>query len=163
MPHPLTRPRGRAETAPAGVITAPARPLPGGTPDGPVAALEEHMAAARQHLDQIARQLRARAGPGVLETATITIPASGVYAQDRYRIPYASVAVLNTGAAGLTVTSSPAQDAAPGGGQGTVKIPAGAFLAINLAGSALSIYGAAGTVVTYSVMTDRIQPSASIP
>ena len=31
---------------------------------------------------------------------------------------------------------------------------------MNMAGSSLSIYGAAGTVVSYSVLTGRIQPSA---
>ena len=119
MARSFTRPRSDQEKASrtaAGLVTRPARPLPGGTPEGPVKALEEHLAASRGHLNEIAQLLQRQSGPGVLETATITIPsqsqeagfepgAPGVFTQDRYRVPYAAVFVINPSAAPLIVSS----------------------------------------------------------
>jgi hypothetical protein len=132
------------------------------------------MAASRAQLDHLAAALRGmNRGPRVLETATITIPgqgqqagfepgAPGCFTQDRYKVPYAAVAVLNAGTSPVIVSTGPAQGSAPGGGQGQVIVPALSFAAWNMEGSSLSIYGPAGTQISYSVFTDSVMPSASL-
>lgn len=165
MPRALVRPRSdqeKASRARPGIPVRPARPLPGGTPEHIWERLHEGLQGSRERLDEIARALRSSgSGPPVLETATVTIGASGVFTQDRYRVPFASVAVYNSGSSPITVAAGTAQGAAPGGGQGMFIVPAYGFRSVNLAGSALSVYGAPGTVLDYTVMTARIQPAAS--
>lgn len=172
MPHPFARPQSREERAeaPHGVVTKHPHALPGGTHPDVLASFEQHMAHSREHLDHLSAAIRGmNRGPRVLETATITIPAQGqeqgfepgapgVWEQGRYRVPFAAVAVLNTGTTALVVSTGGAQSSAPGGGQGQAIVPANAFAAWNMEGSQLSIYGPAGTQVTYTVFTDAVQP-----
>jgi|HubBroStandDraft_4_1064222.scaffolds.fasta_scaffold01801_8 hypothetical protein len=175
MPHPFERPvadQEKGHRRPRGVITRPAQPLPASTPPEGLEALREHLHGSRTQLDHIARLLaRQGGGPPTLETATVTIPAAaqeqgfepgapGVFTQDRYRVPYASVIVVNPGAQPLTVSSGPPQGAAPGGGQGQFTVPACSYVALNITGSSLTVYGPSGATFAYSVMTHRIQPSA---
>jgi hypothetical protein len=142
-------------------VVAPAPgPGPGPEQEGPLRELREYLAASRQHLDQIAKAIRDNGRPGVLETATITIPAAG-YVDRSYRVPYAAVSVTNQSLFGpVTVTSAGPQNSAPGGGQGQMLVPPGGVLSQNISGQAITFYGPAGTVITYSVLVNRIQPSA---
>jgi len=130
-------------------------------PPGPLHELREYLAESRQHLDRIARAIKDSGSPGVLETATVTIPASGVLDRS-YRIPYAAVAVVNLSvSSGVIVTSAGPQGAAPGGGQGQMNIAPGAALTQNMSGQAITFYATAGTKIIYSVLVNRVQPQAS--
>jgi hypothetical protein len=162
MVRPLVRPRSDQELASRGHPVPHGAPLlPPGTPEHHVRELAEHFAAMRESNSGLARLIKRLSDPGVLETATQTIPALGAYTQDRYRVPYAAVAVLNPNATSLIVSSGPAQGAAPGGGQGQFEVPPNTFVCMNLAGSSLTVYGAAGTTFSYSVLIGRVQPFAA--
>jgi hypothetical protein len=126
----------------------------------PLDELREHLGRSRQALDDISRVMKTVGAPGVLETATVTIGAHG-YLERSYRIPYASVAISNYNlGAEVIVTSAGPQGSAPGGGQGQIQVPPGGGGAWNISGQAITFYGPAGTVITYTVMINRIQPQA---
>lgn len=267
-----------------GILTRPASPLPGGTPPELQTELDKHLAASRDLQDALTRMLSRKGGPRVLETRTFTIPASGVYEQGHFRVPYSSIAILNPNqspgqsvtvygtqtnivgstviasipnasllavaplgtlwqvawsvalrgtitaadaanmdldspvgtlklkgmypgavgsypqttlniapgsnglsvvtpgaassaaaiydaeisatplnnqAAALIVSSGAANGTAPGGGQGQFSVPPQSFVALPMTGSALSIYGTPGAVVSYVAMVDRVQPIAA--
>lgn len=292
MPRPFLRPMADQELAspgprhPRGIITAPARALPGGTPRDAWEGFHEHLRESTELRSQMKRLMDSMGAGAVLETATATIPAAdagldagapGVWTRDRYRVPFASVAVINpptttasvykagsataplagapivtlpvvlpaglytisgavhyggtvettaidnfqlqlgskvlypnldsvdaaNGAAtpfrflnvasdgvnafsinaivnasagatyiaslqadpvgsSLIVTSGSPQTSAPGGGQGQIYVAPSSMVAMNLAGSQLTIYGTPGQLVSYSVMTRPIQPYASL-
>jgi hypothetical protein len=146
-------------TSPTARPPAPAAaPVPA---DGPMHEFRQYLAESRQHLDQVARAIRDNGRPGVLETATITIPAVGYLEMSRYRVPYAAIAAANLSAFPVVITSAAAQGSAPGGGQGQMQVPPGTYLAQNMAGQTLTFYGTPGAVITYSVLVNRIQPSAA--
>jgi hypothetical protein len=129
----------------------------------PLHELRDHMAASRQSLDRISRALQRTTGPGVLETANATIGANGYHERTHYRVPYASVAVINQSASPITVVSAAAQSAVPGASQGQFTVPAYGFVSLNMAGQAITFYGAVGAAFSFSVMTSRIQPAAGLP
>lgn len=146
---------------PAGIVTRPHQALPPGTPREVLEALQAHAQTSRDQVAAIKALMRRLDGPRVLETATVTIPAAGVFVQDRYRVPYASVAVLNYSANAITVSSGAAQGSAPGGGQGQFNVPANCFVALPLEGSSIAFYGTPAATFSYVVMLDRCQPAAA--
>ena len=134
------------------------------TTEDPVASLwrdlRDYLTESRQHLDQIARVMRDNGSPAVLETRTVAIGSAG-YAERSYRIPYASVAVINPSTSPLFVSSAAGQASVPGPGQGLVIIPAASFVSFNMSGQTISFYGPVGVQLSYTVMTNRIQPAAA--
>jgi hypothetical protein len=129
----------------------------------PLHELRDHMAASRQSLDRISRALQRTTGPGVLETANAAIGVNGYHERTHYRVPYASVAVINQSSSPIVVVSAAAQSAVPGASQGQFTVPAFGFVSLNMAGQAITFYGAVGATFSYSVMTSRIQPAAGLP
>lgn len=176
MPLFSQRPQSDQEraTRPHGIITKPASALPASTPHDVVQAHVQSLADTRQHLERIAKTIaELNRGPRVLETRTLTIPAQsqlpvgelddgapGVWTGDRYRIPFAAIAVENTGTSAVIVTTGPPQSSAPGGGQGQVIVPATSYAAWNMAGSVVTIYGTPGTQLSLTVFADSVMPFA---
>jgi hypothetical protein len=109
-------------------------------------------------VNMLANVLRDLLDATTLECGTYTIPSSGVF-EKSWHVGFHSVSVANLGAASLTVSSSPAGEAAPGGGPGVVTIPPSpARRTHNLAGNTLSVYGTAGTSFVLEVFARPMLP-----
>lgn len=142
-------------------VTHQPAPEPRPEHEGIEEELREYLHVSRSHFDQLARAMRDIGGPAVLETATVTIGATGHHSKS-YRVPYAALVISSQTLAGsLTVTSAGPQGSAPGGGQGQIQVGPGGSGSWNIVGTALTIYGPVGAIVTYSVLVARIQPDVA--
>lgn len=78
----------------------------------------------------------------------------------QYGVPTGSVFVANHGTGNVVVSSGPQGPAAPGGGKGLGRVPAGSAQVINLASPNLTLYGTAGELVSLQVFTKPQPPTA---
>lgn len=118
------------------------------------------MRADRAQSTDVVTQLMSQLRNGVLETGSILINSDG-WAERDFRVSYAAVMLSNPTAALVTVTSNPPAGSAPTG-PGSFQIPAGTYATVNLAGNSFTIYGTAGTRVSYQVFTAPQVPSAGL-
>jgi hypothetical protein len=91
-----------------------------------------------------------------LVTTTLQIGPQG-YGVFDWPVTFASIAVTNTSAQPVTVTTATPADTAPVTGVGVALVPANKGATYNLAGHCLTVYGNAGDRVTLSVFS---RPSA---
>ncbi len=113
----------------------------------------------REGMSSLVSHLRGMAVNEVIFSGDITIPGAGVWAGD-WSVPFASMAVFNSGATPVVVASGPPGVQAPSGPSAHI-IGAGAGQVINLTGRELSIYGAAGIGLNLQLFMKPQPPSFS--
>lgn len=95
----------------------------------------------------------------VLETGDATVETDGSWGRD-FRAPYATVAVSNRSDSDLKVTSS-GRTTSPGDGAGAFTVPAYSFARYPIVGTSVTVYGAASSTFSYSVLTEPCAPYAA--
>jgi hypothetical protein len=95
----------------------------------------------------------------VLETGTAAIDANGAY-ERTYRVPFASIAVINGSCAPITVSPT-GRNVQPGTGAGTFTVPPRSYGRMPLVGGAVTFYGTSGAVFSYTVLAAPATPQAS--
>lgn len=90
-----------------------------------------------------------------------TMPTGWGKARLESHMPHASIAVTNLGTMTVTVSTSSSGSSLPGASRGTVKIPAGGFLCVPLAGQELHFYGRAGELVNVTRYLRAVPPAAA--
>ena len=93
-----------------------------------------------------------------LTTVTLAIGPGG-FAEFDYSVPFASVALTNTSAAPVTLTTATPADAAPVTGTGVMLVPAGKGATYNVHSHSLTLYGTPGDRVTLSVFSRPQAPA----
>lgn len=109
------------------------------TPNVNAAAVEADPDALAKPIGDLTAAIR-RMVPRVLSCELKQLDANG-QATGQYRVPFQSLSFLSESSATLTVTSSAPGAGAPGPGPGTGRVPAGAFVVLNLSGYVWTIYG----------------------
>jgi hypothetical protein len=140
----------------------------------PEKAHDEHLAqltqlVAMQHqaalastlkLTQLTDLLLAQSLNGILETRTVQFGADGGFGRT-YRVPFASVWVMNNSGQPVTLTTNPKEMSAPSQGVGVVPIPTGISVLVPITGNHFQLYGTAGTLVTFSVTAKPVGSASS--
>lgn len=101
--------------------------------------------------------LRGLSYNNVLESGLALIPSGGILTRS-YMVPFGSVAIANHGTGDMTVTAAPAAEQAPRQGRGVFLVRAGGSRTVNLAGTALAVYGTAGDALTLQVFSKGQPP-----
>lgn len=106
-------------------------------------------------------QIAGRMTNDVLTVKTELIGTDG-YVTESFRVPVGAVKVRNLGAAAadITVHAAGPSDAAPTNGTGVWVIPAGMADLVPIGGNRFTIYGAAGTRVSYQAFAGAARPVA---
>jgi hypothetical protein len=113
------------------------------------------------HLGDVLNLMRAPAPGDVLAQLQLVVPAAGVVARS-FPAGYQAIAVANTGASTLTVSSQPPMTQAPSSGTGVATVAGGVFRVIPMHGTAVSIYGPPGATFDLIVYS-RPRPASAGP
>jgi hypothetical protein len=109
-------------------------------------------------ITQLVANLRGLTVNDVLDTRLSVFNSNGHVRRD-YRDRFGSVAVANLTTSTVVVHAAPPGDAAPAGGVGVGRLPAGHAATFNLTGNVLTLYGPVGGKVNLTVFTKPQPPS----
>lgn len=135
--------------------TAPAAPPPAEPADHELATLSAALILTR--ITELVGLVRGNVLNHVLYAGSVVLDDNGV-AELGTAVNFATVAVRDTGGDGLTVTTEPLRESAPGSGTGVILVTD--FLCWPLVGTVLTIYGTPGTVVNVALYADPQPPSS---